>query len=108
MCELVGFKKIVLSKKNGNQDCTPANPAKVAKLDEHKRNRLAELATLAALQSDFSIKQLEVFAGLPDGWVEFEERVAILEYDGDYSREEAERLAAEELGLSLSFNLKDR
>ena len=93
---MAGFKKIVLSKKNQNQDCTPANPAKVAKLDEHKKNHLAELATLAALQSDFSNKQLGDIVGLPDGWdldewVEFEERAAILEYDGWHSREEAER-----------------
>ena len=35
-----------------------------------------------------------------DAWVEFEERAAILEFDGGYSREEAERLAQIELGIS--------
>ena len=67
------------------------------------KNRLAELATIAAPQPDFSKKQLEDIVGLPGGWdldewVEFEERAATLEYDGVYSCDEAERLAAEELG----------
>jgi len=55
---------------------------------------------------------LEVIVGLPEGWnpdewVEFEERAAILEYDGGHSRKEAEGLAAEELGVSLSYCQKD-
>jgi hypothetical protein len=32
-----------------------------------------------------------------DRWVEFEERAAILEYDGGFSREEAEVLASREV-----------
>ena len=32
-----------------------------------------------------------------DRWVEFEERAAILEYDGGFSREEAERLARQQV-----------
>ena len=35
-----------------------------------------------------------------DLWVDLEERAAILEFDGGYSREEAERLAQIELGIS--------
>ena len=43
-----------------------------------------------------------------DSWLEFEERAAILEFDGGYSREEAERLALVELGLTTNGDIYDK
>jgi len=54
---------------------------------------------LVALHQDIQTALNEIFRSDFDRWIEIEERAAILEYDGGYSRVQAEVLAWAELGL---------
>lgn len=59
------------------------------------------------LQLNFDESELIQILGVPrflpiEDWIEFEERAAILEFDGGHSREEAERLALVELDLATN------
>ena len=64
------------------------------------KNMSQTLAFFGTLKIGFGNLEMALPAGWTIyNWYEFEERAAILEFDGGFSRTEAERLAAVELGL---------
>jgi hypothetical protein len=80
----------------------PATLATVATVRPHSTETVASVANVADPKSKATLRVVPA-VGPYAGWDEedwraaFEERAGILEYDGGYSRHEAERLAQEEI-----------
>jgi hypothetical protein len=79
--------------KNQVHRCEPAKAANSAKAPTASGIFTVALATLATLAAE------PLDSEFPDLNYDYEERAAIIEYDGGLPRDEAERLAAEDCAL---------